>query len=255
MSDIKKYYNSKDWIEAKIKEYINGNRRIDYCLSFFDENISTGDVSVLEIGCSIGLTTIELASRYSRLLFTGVDIAEEQVNFANKYFKLANSNFLSLDITSDNTLNEKFDLITMFDVYEHIQLSKREEFNAALGKLLNNNGKILITCPSWIISERKINSLHGKIQVVDEIVGLDAYARLAKEINGQVVSMKLVSVWEKFDYCHCVISREEPLTPIEVKDREVSVLEKICIRLGISKKQQLRKNRMRIISDHLGDIS
>lgn len=248
IDDVISYYNSSGWINKKIKEHINGNERVDKCLNFFKifitENQSVKDV--LEIGCSIGLTTVELAKSYPKIKFTGLDIANNQIEFAKNNFNLFNADFICADIT-DKGINKKFDLITLFDIYEHIKLDSRKKFNLAISHLLSHSGSLIITCPSWIISKRNQQDKPELLQVVDEVVTIEDYIKLADDIGGTLTYLKLISVWESFDYCHCIISKESPLKVKKKARRKISLLERLKIKLGISERQLRIKRRRDIL--------
>jgi len=246
MQKIVDYYNSKPWIEKKIKEFVIGNKRIDECLALFRRNLISSR-SVLEIGCSIGLTTYQLAEEYPEIDFTAIDIANEQIEFAKKFFHKENIKFSVVDITKDNNL-QKYDLITLFDVYEHIPINERMNFANALKKILSENGQILLTCPSWLKSKNDIESFPERLQVVDEIVEIKDYVSLANIIGGHVKQLNLVSVWNRFDYSHCVISKQQPLQEIKVAKIPHNLIYKIRNKLGINHWQLSQKKRKKIVS-------
>lgn len=248
IEDIKVYYNSDNWVKQKLLEYINGNKRVDRCLDFFSDVVEGNPEirNILEIGCSIGLTTVELAYKYPSLKFVGVDIAEKQIEFAKNNFKAKNSTFICSDIINED-IGRRFDLITLFDVYEHIKIDKRLDFNMALSRLLTTNGTLLITCPSWLISERNRQDKPEVLQIVDEIVSPSIYQQIADDIGGTLIYLNLISIWERFDYCQCIITREKPLKKKINHRRSVSFLEKIKIKLGLDKRQKEIKRRKKIV--------
>lgn len=73
--------------------------------------------NILELGCYNGILLNFLAGKYPSQNFTGVDIEEKIIGFANEKFIQKNLNFLTLEYKNLSELNEKFDLIfTLFGI-------------------------------------------------------------------------------------------------------------------------------------------
>jgi SAM-dependent methyltransferase len=86
--------------------------------SFFYERISEGS-HVLDIGCGNGVVAYAI-STHSRAIVTGIDYNEEHIRLAREYFKNPNLKFL-INNASDYFTDEKFDIIVMSSVLEHVQ--------------------------------------------------------------------------------------------------------------------------------------
>lgn len=77
-------------------------------------------IRVLDVGCGRGRALNLLAELYPKSAFTGVDLSQEAIDFANNEAtskQLTNVSFLTKDVTDfdkDNA-DDKFDLITTFD--------------------------------------------------------------------------------------------------------------------------------------------
>lgn len=102
--------------------------------------------NILDIGCGFGnLLKAFQETGYTNL--TGIDISEEQIVKA----KELNSqiNFSCIDLISFlKTSNEKFDLITAFDVIEHLEKEEAITTLNLIFSALNENGKIIIQTPN-----------------------------------------------------------------------------------------------------------
>lgn len=73
--------------------------------------------NILELGCYNGILLNYLAEKYSSQNFTGVDIEEKIIGFANEKFNQKNLNFVPLEYKSLSELNDKFDFIfTLFGI-------------------------------------------------------------------------------------------------------------------------------------------
>ncbi len=102
--------------------------------------------SILDIGCGFGnLLKAFKEAGYNNL--TGIDISEEQIQKA----KELNSqiNFSCIDLISYlKTSNKKYDLITAFDVIEHLEKEEAIMTLNLIFNALNESGKIIIQTPN-----------------------------------------------------------------------------------------------------------
>ena len=102
--------------------------------------------NVLDIGCGFGnLLRAFKEKGYNNL--TGIDISEEQIIIAKKLNPDINFNCIDL-ITYLKTSNEKYDLITAFDVIEHLS---KDEILTTLNLIYNSlkdGGQIITQTPN-----------------------------------------------------------------------------------------------------------
>jgi SAM-dependent methyltransferase len=106
--------------------------------------ISSNKSTILEVGCGTGGNLLLLGKH-------GDVFAMEMDKFALEYAKGATGIDVREGWLPDNIpYNEKFDLICMFDVLEHIQDDKKALLE--IKKLLNPSGIFIITVPaySWL---------------------------------------------------------------------------------------------------------
>jgi 2-polyprenyl-3-methyl-5-hydroxy-6-metoxy-1,4-benzoquinol methylase len=80
----------------------------------------TGGIKVLDVGCGSGKIMVKLASLFPNSSFTGLDLSEEAVSYAQneaKEYGLNNIQFISKDLSDfDETAPDKeYDFITTFD--------------------------------------------------------------------------------------------------------------------------------------------
>lgn len=94
---------------------------------------------VLDYGCGSGYGTHMLSQVAENV--TGADISEEAVDFARKEFHSPNLRFMKIAELG----NEKFDIITSFQVIEHVP--NDYEYTDKLKKLLNPRGVLIISTP------------------------------------------------------------------------------------------------------------
>ncbi len=102
--------------------------------------------NILDIGCGYGLLLNTLSTAgYHNL--KGIDISEEQIKIAKELYP--DIDFICIDLIDflKNT-SEKYDLITAFDVIEHLN---KEEILIVLDliyKRLNEKGQLIIQTPN-----------------------------------------------------------------------------------------------------------
>lgn len=98
-----------------------------------------GGKKVLDFGCGSGYGS-SLLSKTAEFVI-GADISREAVDFANEKYAAKNLSFKTIDEIGD----EKFDVITSFQVIEHV--SNDQEYLNTLKKLLKPDGILLISTP------------------------------------------------------------------------------------------------------------
>ena len=128
--------------EKHFFEQINYTK--NYLLKYLQSNIDgfNKGMKILEIGCAEGGSVFEL--RNQGYICDGIEIEETRVEIAKKYIK-DTSKIIVGDITKNLNLNEKYDIIIMRDVIEH--LSEKEKALSNIYDLLNNGGILFLTFP------------------------------------------------------------------------------------------------------------
>jgi cyclopropane fatty-acyl-phospholipid synthase-like methyltransferase len=105
------------------------------------------------------------------------------------------------------TVGGTFDAIVMMDVYEHIPRSRVRVFHDVLAGMLTPGGSVLLTTPSPLHQARLAATNPEALQIVDETIGVEEIAELARAIGGTVTSFNYKAVWRSNDYVHTVIER------------------------------------------------
>jgi len=143
--EINREYYKTYWNDNMLQYLLHsaGGRWFDYLLKLsLDETSKTKVRSVADIGCGVGNKTAVMADYYKNADVTGYDFAQEGITAAKKYHKRKNLHFANEDITAPKQ-EKKFDLITAFDVLEHI-----EDWKGLTKKLIKNNNRyMLISSP------------------------------------------------------------------------------------------------------------
>jgi 2-polyprenyl-3-methyl-5-hydroxy-6-metoxy-1,4-benzoquinol methylase len=107
--------------------------------------------TVLDIGCGRGFTLYFLKKHFGFSTVVGTQIVQNAVRFAREKLNLL---IYDQDLLDINFGSEKFDLVTIWHVLEHVL--KPEEYIARIRTLLNENGMALFEVPNYNAWSRKL---------------------------------------------------------------------------------------------------
>ena len=142
---INQQYYKTYWNENMIKYlYLSaGSRWFDYLLELTLAEISRSSIkNVADVGCGVGNKTAMMAKYFKKAEVYGYDFSKEGIDAATKFHRIKNLHFATEDITKSAS-RKKYDLITAFDVLEHIK-----DWESLTKKLINvNNRYMLISSP------------------------------------------------------------------------------------------------------------
>ena len=179
---IKDFYEK--FSQTLIKDKINPNPRHQKIKSYLKDLFQKYEFNnALEVGCGIGIISEFIAKNVPEV--TGIDISEENIKFA----KVTNKkiNFYCADFL-EYRVNENFDLITLFDVLEHIPKEMHPDVFSRIKKISNADTKIILTIPDpYYLSYIRENSPQ-KLQVVDECIFLDEMMQIFKQNELEVLA-------------------------------------------------------------------
>lgn len=125
---------------------------------------------IADIGCGIGYGSYFMATSTPCQSVLGVDIAEDAIEYAKAFYAHPNITFLRADaVELQEQITEKFDLITAFEVVEHI--GNAREFLMQLAKMLNVNGIIVLSTPNESVLPFDQNTFrfHHRHYTLDEL--------------------------------------------------------------------------------------
>lgn len=130
----------------KFNESFKDHRnRYYWAINYVKEN-----AKILDLACGSGYGSFFLSENTSCKSVTALDISEEALKWAKKYFDSSKIEYICTDLSKNFTdiLKddiEKYDLITCFETIEHLE--NDDEFIARLKSLLNKDGVLLISSP------------------------------------------------------------------------------------------------------------
>lgn len=133
------------------RELANTSREfyIDYVEKWCPIDTNT---RILEIGCGEGGNLLPFAEKGCKV--TGIDISERQTKRASQFFNENNqigmfitSDFLSVPIPRSE--EERFDIILVHDVIEHIEPSNKMSFLSHIKHFMSHDSIAFFAFPAW----------------------------------------------------------------------------------------------------------
>jgi hypothetical protein len=152
------------WFEIASIDHFWVQRRFEVFQVLAGELIS-GAGEMAEIGCGHGLLQRQIELAYGRTV-AGFDLNE----YALRQNLSQQSGVNCYDIFQRNpALKEKFDMIFLFDVLEHI--SEEDSFLSALMFHLSPRGKLILNVPAgqWAFSEYDVAAGHVRRYAIDDL--------------------------------------------------------------------------------------
>ena len=123
----------------------------EFYLDYLSTHISlNSEVRVLEIGCGEGGNLLPFAELGCEVV--GIDISEKRIEQAKSFFLEARQKALFVCdnfITMESLETDKFDIVLVHDVIEHIQQGDKLDFILNINKFLKKNGIVFFAFPAW----------------------------------------------------------------------------------------------------------
>lgn len=200
------YYD--EHTKHKVNDFIKVNPRVEEAWKTLLKNAPSKPRRILEVGCGVGSVCARMSKNWPDAKVTGIDISETSITAAQKLFGNKKTNFKTSLLTED-TFDEKFDLIVFMDVYEHIATSDRLIVHAALKNILNNKGKIFLSVPTPQNLRWSLIHKPETMQPVDEHISFDVICKLASDTDTEVQIYQVKSIWNTGDYSHIVLEKND----------------------------------------------
>ena len=99
---------------------------------------------VLDIGCGYGYGSYLMAQQAHKVV--GIDEDKEAIDLAKREYRCENLEFYQTDVIDYLSGVQAYDLITMFEVIEHVL--KQDQFLLAVRNVLRNGGVLLLSTPN-----------------------------------------------------------------------------------------------------------
>lgn len=206
-SKVSKYYDefSKQQLNAGINHrHLSIQRHLEKIGMHPNSN-------VLEVGCGIG-TVSELILRFlsNKGTLTAIDVSPKSLEIAEKRLsKYHNITIKELDLTSES-LDNKYDIIVLPDVIEHIPLDKHKTLFQKLSENLEEDGSIFIHIPDPNHLEWTIKHNPDELQIIDQPIHTHL---LADNLTGSglyINKLESYSIYNKLPDYQAIIIRHIP---------------------------------------------
>jgi|GEM_PF-2379170 len=127
--------------------------------SFLNKVENFDNSNILDVGCGIGHSTINIATLFPKSKITGIDFDTDAINFANKYNRIKNINYICNNFLKYKT-KEKYKYIFALEIFEHLPPLLHNLFIKKCFYLLEPGGKLFLTTPNEPESK---DSIYGHI--------------------------------------------------------------------------------------------
>lgn len=208
---VRTYYD--EFLHKRMLTYrVDGNRRIELAVDFFIAQLREDDV-IIDVGCGIGITTEAMARRAKKGFVVGLDLSGQNIWYANKTISLPNVSFHSLDVVNNanqimDLLPKKPDVVTLCDVIEHIPENSRVALLRQLANVGAQDLRILLTFPSKYYQDLLRQESSDELQIIDNSISSERLAQEAANAGLSMTFFKMIDVWRKVQYVHCVLERD-----------------------------------------------
>jgi SAM-dependent methyltransferase len=197
-SDIRDYYD--DFADYQLGYLEHGNPRFDRIRGYLQPLLTRAPQSALDIGCGIGVQTDWLSQHVAHVV--GIDLSPRSIQLASALY--LRPSFAVCDLTRERLPGGPFDLVTVFDVVEHVPAHERRGMFASIKDVLADDGMLVVNLPS------KLFALQNPIatqQVIDEAVGADELVALASEIGLEPLHLIRYGIEKTNQYVFAAFSR------------------------------------------------
>ncbi len=102
---------------------------------------------VCDAACGVGYGSFYLAEVADRVI--GMDLGEEEIAWADRYYKRDNVSFLRADLCMPWPVDGLFDVVTSFETLEH--LNEPDQFLTLVRERLKAGGQVLLSVPNGVL--------------------------------------------------------------------------------------------------------
>jgi len=181
--------------------------------------------SVLDLGCGIGITSEIARRRAARVV--AVDLAPRLIEYAAK--TVPSVQFEVGDIVSLR-LAERFDVVCLFDVMEHVPTARWADLWETVEIHLAEQGRVIVTVPhpAATIETEEVNA--GARQIIEEVVSPAELIAGAEKRGLVILEMRTYGVDREPEYLWAVLERLGRPAP-KRRSRLIAPVETLRVRL------------------------
>ena len=218
--EVKAFYDNYQFkFKHNVRHYIVINKLMDSGLKQTDH--------VLEIGCGNGAVTKLIAEKVKNGTVTGLDISSESISAAKINLKnCVNAKFIASNVT-DYVTEEKFDVVVLSDVLEHIPIEYHDALFKKINDLLNKDGFIFINIPDPAFLEWVAVHEPEKLQVIDQPLHSDELISMAYKNGFYLKELRSYSIYkEQYDSQSIVFIKRAPIANFKSYPQSKIILKK-----------------------------
>lgn len=234
---------NQDKLVSYYNDYVKRQKRIGVNLrhkSIASKLVEAGlmnGAKLLEIGCGIGTFSSLLPAINGKGTNLCLDISDESIKVAKEDFKNEKSlvfecaNAVEFDFKS-----EKYDVIVLPDVIEHIPLEFHAKLFQKLSDILSDNGFVFIHIPNpyylaWCHENRP-----DLLQIIDQPIYTSELLANLQNTDLHLHSLSTYSIWvDDCDYQAIVLKKNGYQNFENITEEKVSVFDKIKYKLNVKK--------------------
>lgn len=127
--------------------------------------IPSNSKNILDIGCASGYLGKYIKSKYKSIPITGLDNNKEDIKIAKKNLDEALIFNLESDIFPERFKKNKFDVVILADILEH--LINPEKLLQNLHQIITSNSTLIISIPNIVHQSTIINLINRKWEYTD----------------------------------------------------------------------------------------
>ncbi len=199
---VKEYYDN--FLNCLIKDRERENPRHTYIKNRLSQIIKKGD-KVLDLGCGIGITTEHINSLgVSKVI--GVDLSSELIKYAKTTVR--DEQFLVHDITNVD-VGDKFDVISLCDVMEHIPSERYADLFRVIRKHLKKQGIVFISVPDSDYQNYVRQYRPELLQIIDNSISYENINVLCNSVNLKIRFYNSYGVFLKNQYNEYILCDTE----------------------------------------------
>jgi len=233
-AEVTRYYDEN--AGNKVRDFVLGNPRVEKACQLIRRFAPDSPKGILEIGAGIGHVSWRMAKTWPAARVVGAELSSRSVELAKRLFAEPNLIYHEGIVTSE-TFDQRFDMIVLMDIYEHVSQAERPSFHHSLSQLLSPTGMVIVTCPTVAkLQHLRIHDPKG-LQPVDEDITSEELVIFARDLGAKLIYHAEVDIWDVADYTHSVIRRghsARSMQPIPTEGRKARLKRATELLLGRS---------------------
>jgi len=206
-----------DFVEEQSKSGIN-----DRLYFLYKRTLQFGlkkNSRVLELGCGIGAMTYLLSRTVTTGSIDAVDLSPASIQFATARIRKPNVNFQVADVVCYKPSRREFDLITLFDLIEHIPIENHNELFKNISSVCSDQTLVLINIPSPGSIEYDRIHQPQLLQVIDQPIELGFLNHILVNNGLELIFFERCSIWNEGDYHFFVARKSSPFKEISLAEK------------------------------------